>query len=533
MESELEVKRSAAVNGRSSTDLFNTARSQVMNAPTAPPAPSNPAPTLSLVTAAPATADYGTSSDNTAAFSNHNPVRFQLMSSSNTASTPSSAYHSSLGSGLPQAMSAAAAAAIKTENQAISNYISSPQAMSAAAAAALKTENQAMSNYISSPDPDLPNQYNIILAGEDEDEEERGDQTPPSPTTGAGTPSSSSSSLHPHQGVGLVGGTPAPYRSYTIQFKLNALDWYYKNGENKNLTAKMFQVDRKRIRDWLLDEPNLRSDPTPERTKRKRNNCLPQYKEIETALYRYYLEQRERGLKPKNAELRSKSLEFASEYGYGDAFKASVHWLCNWKRRNRIAFVSVEPMNGEENNGEEEDEVLGMPQALEEEIGRLSQSLRTQGEGSGGGGGVEDGLGSTGGEVLPGVSLAARSSAGVGLERVGVSVERAGGEVLPGVSLVARSSAGVGLERAGLGLDRAGVSVERAGVGLERERAMERAGVGLERAGVGLERAGVGLERVGIGLERVRREEVHCGRRGHQREVRRCELLCLCRNRVG
>ena len=189
-------------------------------------------------------------------------------------------------------------------------------------------ESQVMSNYISSSNTDLPNQYNIILAADDEEACGQPLASPASPS--------------------LVPATAVPYRSYTVQFKLDTLDWYYKNGENKNLTAKMFNVDRKRIRDWLQDEPNLRSDPTPERTKRKRSNSLPQFKEIEAALYQYYCEQREKGLKPKNAELRAKGLEYASEFGYQNSFKASVHWLCNWKRRNKISVVHSEPSNEED-----------------------------------------------------------------------------------------------------------------------------------------------------------------------------------------
>ena len=215
-------------------------------------------------------------------------------------------------------------------------------------------ESQVMSNYISSSNNDLPNQYNIIIDAEDDE------------TCGGPLTSPSSPPLAP---------ATVPYRSYTVQFKLDALDWYYKNGENKNLTAKMFSIDRKRIRDWLQDEPNLRSDPTPERTKRKRSNSLPQYKEIEAALYQYYCEQREKGLKPKNAELRAKSLEFASELGYRESFKASVHWLCNWKRRNKISVIQSEPSNEEDEEG-----VIATASGITEEqlseLSGLSQNVK-------------------------------------------------------------------------------------------------------------------------------------------------------------
>lgn len=220
-------------------------------------------------------------------------------------------------------------------------------------------EDQLMSSYISSPNPDVPNQYNIIIAADDEEH------------------SSLPSTI---QQVQQMPAATAPYRSYTVQFKLDALDWYYQNGQNKNVTAKMFGVDRKRIRDWLQDETNLRSDPTPETTKRKRTNCLPQYKEIEAALYRWYIEQRENGRRPKNAALRAKSLEYAVELGYRDSFKASVHWLCNWKRRNKISFVPSEP-----SNEEDEDSAMSVPNILDDQLGdleSLAQNFKSDGIGN-------------------------------------------------------------------------------------------------------------------------------------------------------
>ncbi len=240
-------------------------------------------------------------------------------------------------------------------------------------------ESQVMSNYISSSSSDVPNQYNIIIAADEEEGCGQPLTTPASPP------------LVP---------TAVPYRSYTVQFKLDALDWYYKNGENKNLTAKMFNIDRKRIRDWLQDETNLRSDPTPERTKRKRSNSLPQFKEIEAALYQYYCEQREKGLRPKNAELRAKGLEFASEFGYRNSFKASVHWLCNWKRRNKISVAHSEP-----SNEEDEESAMATPSIAEDQLsdlGGLPQGVK---------GALGDVLGESSSSAgLPGMTRRSRNS---------------------------------------------------------------------------------------------------------------------------
>ena len=277
----------------------------------------------------------------------------------------------------------------------------------------LAADNQLMTNYISSPHPDLPNQYNIIIAGDDDEDDDDDDII--SQTLNSPRAHSMEMDLHgdmdlqhpgsmAEQSVNDQAMAGLPYRSYTVQFKLNALDWYYKNGENKNLTAKMFNVDRKRIRDWLLDERNLRTDPTPQRTKRKRANSLPQYKDIEDALYKFYMTQREKGIRPKNAELRAKSLEFASMLGYREAFKASIHWLCNWKRRNKISFAV--PDHVTPSATEEEDESgAATPPFMEERLAGRTQPQQMYKVGRAGSGnytnavGVDGVQGATGGKV--------------------------------------------------------------------------------------------------------------------------------------
>lgn len=303
--------------------------------------------------------------------------------------------------------------------------------------ASLAADNQLMSNYISSPHPDLPNQYNIIIAGDDDEEDDDDviSQTLNSPQASAmdlhHQHSMSDHSLN-EQSMGDQ-SMGAPYRSYTVQFKLNALDWYYKNGENKNLTAKMFSVDRKRIRDWLLDERNLRTDPTPQRTKRKRANSLPQYKDIEDALYKFYIAQREKGVRPKNAELRAKSLEFASVLGYRENFKASIHWLCNWKRRNKISFAAPEQMV--HNNEDEDDSGTATPPFLEERLGKLPQTFK---------------VGRVGNYSNAGVDSASASTVAGGNGSVGYvgvnSVSSNRGSTLGGAHVGGRAGGGLGVD---------------------------------------------------------------------------------------
>lgn len=178
--------------------------------------------------------------------------------------------------------------------------------------------------------------------------------------------------------------TSASHRSYTVQFKINALDWYYRNGENKNLTARMFNVDRKRIRDWLIDEKKLRSDPTPKHTKRKRTTGRLQFKDIETALLQWYKDQQIKGLRPKNGDLQTKSLELAEHFGLQDSFKGSSTWLYSWKRRHGILVVPNDPKdntNDEGVNGEVnlQDRLGGVSQLVSGVINRVVEPVENGG----------------------------------------------------------------------------------------------------------------------------------------------------------
>ena len=38
--------------------------------------------------------------------------------------------------------------------------------------------------------------------------------------------------------------------SYTVEFKVEVVEWHRKNGENCSLTSRQYGVDRKRIREW-------------------------------------------------------------------------------------------------------------------------------------------------------------------------------------------------------------------------------------------------------------------------------------------
>ena len=51
---------------------------------------------------------------------------------------------------------------------------------------------------------------------------------------------------------------PKTYHTYTVQFKVSVIDWHLAHRENISQTAREFEVDRKRVREWLANADKLR-----------------------------------------------------------------------------------------------------------------------------------------------------------------------------------------------------------------------------------------------------------------------------------
>ena len=48
-------------------------------------------------------------------------------------------------------------------------------------------------------------------------------------------------------------------QSYTREFKLSVVSWYFKNGKNVSNTSLEFKVDRKQVRTWVAKESSIRA----------------------------------------------------------------------------------------------------------------------------------------------------------------------------------------------------------------------------------------------------------------------------------
>ena len=133
--------------------------------------------------------------------------------------------------------------------------------------------------------------------------------------------------------------------SYTVKYKLEAIKWYRDNGKSIRKTAGYFKVDRKRIREWINKEGELRAHSHGSDAKKRRINCGGEIisRDVEEGVLEYLIDQRARGMAVSNICLKEKALEIANDMDDIDGklanFKASDGWLSRWKKRNNVAIL--------------------------------------------------------------------------------------------------------------------------------------------------------------------------------------------------
>lgn len=59
-------------------------------------------------------------------------------------------------------------------------------------------------------------------------------------------------------------------KSYTIEFKVETVEWHRMNGENVSLTSKKFSVDRKRVGEWNTKLDQLLAQCTGKQKKKRK-----------------------------------------------------------------------------------------------------------------------------------------------------------------------------------------------------------------------------------------------------------------------
>jgi hypothetical protein len=129
------------------------------------------------------------------------------------------------------------------------------------------------------------------------------------------------------------------YRSYTVTFKLEAIAWHRAHGGNVSRTAKEYNVDRKRIREWLENEDLLESNRRGKDAKKRRIGAgsSPISIDLEIEILDWFLEERAQGRIVLNKDISEKGMAVAQNLGL-QGFLASSSWVRRWKKRNSISL---------------------------------------------------------------------------------------------------------------------------------------------------------------------------------------------------
>ncbi|KAM7299220.1 hypothetical protein ISCGN_019787 [Ixodes scapularis] len=127
--------------------------------------------------------------------------------------------------------------------------------------------------------------------------------------------------------------------SYTILKKVNVVEWHRQNGNNVSKTARQFDIDRKRIRDWNANYQSLLQQCQGEnRVKRSMGKGRPVFsKEIDNALVSFLEDERLAGRPVSNRLLQAHARQLAAKMGLG-GFQASHQYLTRWKRRFNVSL---------------------------------------------------------------------------------------------------------------------------------------------------------------------------------------------------
>lgn len=107
--------------------------------------------------------------------------------------------------------------------------------------------------------------------------------------------------------------------SYTIEKKVQVVEWHRKNGSNVSKTAHHFKVDRRRVREWntryqlLLQQCHGKN-----KLKRAMSNGRPVFsEEVDDALMDFLEAERSAGRAISNRLLQEHARELAAKMGLG------------------------------------------------------------------------------------------------------------------------------------------------------------------------------------------------------------------------
>ena len=126
-------------------------------------------------------------------------------------------------------------------------------------------------------------------------------------------------------------------RSYTRE-KLHVIKWYLDNDQNKASNAVHFQVDRKRVREWVQNEELIRA--TKLTTRKNKSGRLAMYPIAEQKLHKDFKRFRGEGKSVKRYCFNQRMRQLIRQH-YHDSieeFRNSDQWFARFCRRFKVSL---------------------------------------------------------------------------------------------------------------------------------------------------------------------------------------------------
>ena len=122
----------------------------------------------------------------------------------------------------------------------------------------------------------------------------------------------------------------------TIEVKYLALNELEKEGTAKKSIAKRYGVPPNTLSYWVKNKSDIFAKYESGQYGAKRQKLLSgKYDNIDKAVYKWFVNARERNVPISGQIIREKALDFAKKFNEPD-FKASEGWLDRWKHRQKI-----------------------------------------------------------------------------------------------------------------------------------------------------------------------------------------------------
>uniref|UniRef100_UPI00358FB6CD uncharacterized protein n=1 Tax=Myxine glutinosa TaxID=7769 RepID=UPI00358FB6CD len=125
-----------------------------------------------------------------------------------------------------------------------------------------------------------------------------------------------------------------PHKSYSIDFKLRAIDRWRKLKKNYKITSDELQIDRKTLRTWVRTEERLRS--TTNKSKRKRldsKNKVVKFRNLEKDLVEFVRSEANLKHRVTSKNIVDKALELNRDKFHHEDFTASNGWIWRFMKR--------------------------------------------------------------------------------------------------------------------------------------------------------------------------------------------------------